>query len=442
MRLAEFLRSALLSMPLAILLLACQAASPSPSPTAIGAAGTSNVPTAIDSGPSVQPEATEAATQIVTLWTAWGPAEMALLERIVNNFGESHPDIAFRVVYLPEDELRAAIEVGPDPTQRPTLFFGPSSWGPDLFEAGLLRDVADMLADPVREDVHRLAWNQVDLGDSVIGLPLELKGNVLMRNARLALDPVETVEEFVSAAEALQGQGLEGASLDFDFAYTAPQIEVCPGELSTRAGEPPLDLPVGMCWLTLLERLGATGEPAFGGDEDRELFLAGQSAWIIEASDQLLAMQAALGEQAVSVDVWPVYRQTGEDLRGYVWTENAFFPTGSDQAAFEAAYAFVIHLLSPETQALLSTTRGVRHHPVLEQLPGDEPEAARLRAALIQGVPLPRPGAYGRIRGPLSTAVRLVVSQGGDKRLALELALQELEKIPDPTATSMPTSAP
>ena len=425
---------------LLLLLTACgqpaQTSTPDPTSTATAAA----TATTTQAGPAGSP--TPAIGGTVRLWLDWNPAELEALESVINSYRQIHPGTKFELIYLPSDRLRPAFETAAANGEGPSLLVGPSSWGLVMHEAGLLRDVGPLVLPELADAVHRLAWQQVALGDLVAGLPFELRGTVLYRNTLIAAQPADTVEALLNEAAEARLTGLAGAVLDLGFDRAAPFLHTCKGQLVTDERVDPIERPAGLCWLRLLDRLGSAGRPTLNTDEDRQAFAAGDSVWLIDSTEAMNELMTALGEGAIAIDRWPLYEATGEALSGYVWTENLYFPAAASDGDFEAAWSFAVYLLSPEVQRRLSENPAVRHLPVI---PAVEPaDALLLQAARAfdMGQRLPDPRPLEDIVPHLSTAIRLVVSQGGDPELALELALEEIRKARIPTATPTRTPAP
>lgn len=396
--------------------------------------------TASPAGPRATP--TPAIAGTVRLWLDWGPAELEALEGVITSYRQIHPGTRFELIYLPSDQLRPAFEAAAAEGQGPSLLVGPSSWGLVLHQAGLLRDVSQLVLPELVDAIHHLAWQQVALGDLVVGLPFELRGTVLYRNALLVEQPADTVESLLAEAARARRAGLAGAVLDLGFERAAPLLRTCKGELVTDVRVDPIERPAGLCWLRLLDRLGAAGRPTLNTDDDRLAFASGESVWLIDSTEVMNELVTALGEGAVAIDRWPLYEATGEALSGYVWTENLYFPSAAAEEDLEAAWSFAVYLLSPEIQRSLSEARGIRHLPVLPAVEPSDPLLLEAARAFEMGVRLPDPRSLEAIVPHLSTAIRLVVSQGGDPELALDLALEEIRKARIPTPTLTRTPAP
>lgn len=406
--------------------------SPTPSPTV----QLSPIPSMVPSTP------TPAFSGTVTIWLDWGLAEMRAMERRIEAYRQLHPNARFEVVYIRSEELRGEFEAALEAGSPPSLLIGPSDWGDSLFEAGALRNVAESVLADQREALQPLAWAQVDRGDVVLGLPLELQGTLLYRNRSFIEAQPSTVAEFVEAGQMASRAGAIGEALDLGFSQSAPMLRTCRGEFTLEPGSDPIPRPAGLCWLRLLDRLGQAAPVVFGSQEDLQNFMIGRSAWLLESSEMLPELREAIGSENLAVNSWPLYEPTGENLTGYVWTENLYFPRQVDDEDFEAAFAFAVYLLAPDSQRSLAGGQDVQHIPVLREVELDDPQLAAARSAFESGVARPDMRRYERIANELNTAVRLVVAQGGEPELALELALQEIRQATAPTATPTPTTPP
>jgi maltose-binding protein MalE len=298
-----------------------------------------------------------------------------------------------------------------------------------------------LLLPAQQSSIQPVVWGQVADSTRVIGLPLTLEGYVLYRNKSLAADPAASVADLVQTAQALRTEKGFGASLDFGFITSAPQLQTCGAELNTQAVLP-FDEAQGECWLGLMQRLGQAGKPVFNSDQDRAQFLAGKSAWLIDSTLQLDQLAQALGVGDLAIDPWPVDGSSGRRLNGYVWSENAYLTASSSNADTEASWAFLAYLLAPETQAAMDDVEGARRVPSVVGVGLADPLLSQARAVLETSLPRPFPGDLNRLSGPLNTALRLVVGQAGDIRLATMLTLQEIEKASLATATPTTTSTP
>lgn len=431
-----------LAIPLLIFLASCGAPAESPQPSETPIPSTSPALASTATAPVTSTAQAESRSGSVRLYFDWSPPEIQALEDLLADFQRDHPGIEIQLTYIPEVELQSRGTTALEEADGPTLLMGPSIWGPELASQGLIRDIGEALSPEMISRIHPMAWSQVESGERVMGLPIEMKGIVLYRNDAIIGDRPGSVDELVLAAQAARSSEVVGASLDFDLLNVLPFLQTCGGELNLDPDQPPFTLEAGLCWLRLLNRLGRSGPPVFGGPEDLIAFREGRSALLIESSDLLHQLRAELGEDNVQIDSWPRYSGSEADLRGYVWTETIYFSAAMSQADFEASWALATFLLAPESQQALASARDVAHQSVLIDLPVDDPASARLRRIFETGVPLPPSGVLERIEPPLRTTVRLVVGAGGDPQLALELALTEIANSSPVQVTPTPTPSP
>jgi len=377
----------------------------------------------------------------VTLWVDWDPERMQTLIEAINGFKTRHPQVEFDISYYPTDQLKPAFEAAAAAHQGPSVIFGPSTWGRAFADQGWTRDLTPLLLPAQQSSIQPVVWGQVADSTRVLGLPLTLEGYVLYRNKSLAPDPAASVADLVETALALRTEKGFGASLDFGFIYSAPQLQTCGADLNTQTVLP-FNESQGECWLGLMQRLGQAGKPVFNSDQDRAQFLAGKSAWLIDSTLQLDQLAQTLGVGDLAIDPWPVDGSSGRRLNGYVWSENAYLTASNSNADMEASWAFLAYLLAPETQAAMDDVEGARRVPSVVGVGLADPLLSEARAVLETSLPRPFPGDLNRLSGPLNTALRLVVGQAGDIRLATMLTLQEIEKASLATATPTTTSTP
>jgi maltose-binding protein MalE len=295
-----------------------------------------------------------------------------------------------------------------------------SKWGVDLFDRGLIQDVGPRVSPDLRQQLVPLAWTQVEEGDRVLGIPLELQGTVLLRNPRLAPDRSVSVEQMVGESAARRAEGRPGLVLDLGMAASFPFMAACGGTLMRIDQEFALDRDVGICWLELLQQMAGAARVETNNDVDLNLFRQGQSPWLVESTDILAGLQSELGEELVVLDPWPALESTGGELSGYTWTQNAYLRSGLPQDDADVTWAFVQFLLSPEWQVKRSEVAGRIHVPVLED-PGVLTERVRaVRQQLLANTPYPLGRNLEPLVAALERAARLVAEQAGDPDKAWE----------------------
>ena len=413
-----------------LLMTACDAADESQAGELPSAHTTPTGPVPASSVPSTVAAPLAPLHGTIRVWVDWAPEEMSNLLALVESFQQSHPGVAFAVSYYSPGTLLTSVESAAGGQDSPTLFFGPSSWGPGLWREGLVQDVAERVLPEHRQLISLAAWSQVEVGPSIIGMPIELQGQVLFRNRALLSQEAGTVGSLVQLARQRSDEGLIGARLDLGFDSSSGFLAACGDLRLTQDGQVRLDDATGVCWLTLMQALSATGVASYGDDSDRYAFLRRLSPWLLDRSDLLAELGQSLGEENLAVDAWPTFEATGRRLASHVWTQNAYFSSRAAPQDTEAAWAFLAFLLTPEAQMKLSLAGSKRHLPVVSGLPLGDSRLAELALALQDGIGLPQVDQMAVLAAILDRAGRSVAEQGVDPTVAWGRAMENLRTSP------------
>ena len=384
------------------------------------------VPTArpVTPVPSEEPTAVSGLQGTVSVWVAWEADRVADLSALLQDFQAQHPSVKIRLTYVTPDELlqayRAAVAAG----QAPSVLIGPSAWGAALQRDGLILDVGPRLLPTTREEIVERLWSQVTVGGSIIGLPVRARGIVLLRNRDLAPQPAADLASLLQQAEQTSVRFAAEPVFDLGFDFASAQLTPCGGTVLRTGGGLGFNQEVGLCWLTLLARFRQAGPLTFNTDSDRSTFLAGHSPWLIDTTDALPEIVSALGAESLSVDAWPVIEPGGEPLSGTVWSDNAYFTSGSSAADLEASWSFVNLLVSVEGQQRLAQAEGSWFLPVSRSVQPLDPLAATASSLLAGSTAMPLAANLDVYRIPLERAVSSVAAQAGDPAAALRRATE------------------
>lgn len=381
--------------------------------------------------PTLDLEPTSAMIGNVSIWMTWKPEGIRGFNRLIAEFQERHPGATFALSYVPEGEIRDRLTEAHSVGELPSLILAPSLWASELYEAGMTQDLSGRRTEELRVLVHPLAWSQAISQGSVLGIPLQMHGNVLYRNRQLAPVPAATVAGLVEGAQAFRGTANVGLAQDLGFQISAPFALACGGRLMQSNSEPDLESPTAACWLQLLENLGPAGPIEFGSDVDRERFRAGEAAWLVESTEHFEDLSESLAQGALTVDPWPVYQETGEQLAGHVWTENVYFAADLAPEDLELAWDFVTFLLSADSQISLADPNGAGNIPVHIAAPTVPGHVGQMHAALLSGMELPTEAVREEYVKILEFAARAVAVQGMAIDLALQRAQEQLAEVPD-----------
>jgi ABC-type glycerol-3-phosphate transport system substrate-binding protein len=385
--------------------------------------------------PTQQVEALEPAGDAlrgkVVLWMDWPPAETSWLAGLLAQFRERHPGVELSLRYVPTDSYHDVVRSQALEPEGPTILFAPSSWATELYDAGLTQEVTERVSPELRGSLLPITWSQVEDGERVLGLPIEMQGMLLYRNPALLPEGAPSVEEMRVLAEELpRGTGLV---LDLGMQTSMPFMSACGGTLMLVDSKLQVDEAVGVCWLRLLQRMAGIGRISSDPQADLEAFEAGDAGWVVESTEHLPRIEKALGHPA-ALDDWPLYGETGKPLSGYTWTLNAYLRSGLSVEDAEASWAFLQLMLSPQAQLDRSRLAGVIHLPVLAEAEGLSGTASRARALLAANTPLPLARGLAEFVEPLERAARLVAPQSGVPLTAWRRAMETLRVQPSPSA--------
>lgn len=410
---------------LALTTAACQSVEPAESPTVT--IEPTHTPVATHA-PSPTPDEGSPLQGTVRLWMSWNPQELSSLERVVRSFQEEYPGISFDIAYVPQGELLASFQEIANESAAPSLILGPPGWGPILWERGLLLELSERIDDELQEAIAPAAWSQVAYRGGVIGLPVERLGVLLYRNRQLADEAAATTQSWIERAQELRDKGSVGIALDYGFWFGASHIAACEGGLFDDSGAPSFQDEAGICWLNLLRDLRQVGRVTFNSDEDLDLFVNGEAAWLMDGTWNLERLRQELGDDRLVIDPWPVFSSTEAPLRGFVWTENVYLHPSGDVMNLESSWAFARFLMSPETQLLLADPQGAQHIPTLAEVELMEPYQVQAARALSEGVGLPLVPNLDLYEQPLEGAMRSVAIQGASPERALTVAVAKIEQ--------------
>jgi ABC-type glycerol-3-phosphate transport system substrate-binding protein len=380
------------------------------------------------STPTQIAEPTPASTGEIIIWLDWAPEEMEALQEIILSFSSDYPTVDFSLSYYPTDELLSAFEEASRAGTPPTIIFGPSLWGPRLYEGEMILDPSSMVNAEFERRIHPTAWTQVVYDSHMLGLPLEFQGMVLFRNRSRAAEAPRTVERWIEVGLNQQDGDQTATVLDFGFGFSAPQLSICNGSFIGPQGEIALELPQGICWLEVMSDLRAVGPAVMNSDEDLSRFLAGESAWLVEESSRIGELAHALGITNLKVDPWPLYEPADRPLQSLVWTENIYLSRGIQPQDLEVTWAFVEHIFSSEAQARLSDFQGAAHIPVDTTVEIIDSNMLEIASMLRSGVPLSLwIDSEDHIK-PVEDAVADVVFQGVEPDVAAQNLIDQMEQ--------------
>jgi maltose-binding protein MalE len=346
----------------------------------------------------------------ITIWHSLKDTETAGLTTIIAAYQEQYPDISVDTLFVPFDDLRNKFETAAATGEGPDLLIGGDDWGPPMFNALLVADVAEVAAD----DINPAAMSVGQYQGAQVGLPYVLKGVVLYRNSAVIPEAALDFDALVAKAEAATAGDTFGALLEIGAFFSYGHLYALDGALMTAAGDPAFNTAEGVAWLEMLQKFQELGADSWYNDNDINLFKGGQVGWVIDGTWNLGDFSTALGEDLV-IDAWPA------GMSGFVQTGMIYLNANSTGAKAEAAKSFLAFLMTADAQAEFYAADGA-FIPSNVKVAVDDPLRLQALEAFNGGVGwivIPEMGAYW---GPMETAILSVLNEGADPATVLQTA--------------------
>jgi maltose-binding protein MalE len=303
------------------------------------------------------PTATQDLVQgTVRIWHSWDEKRMPALLKTIAQYQSIYPAVQFDVLYVPPLDLKASYEAASLEGRAPSILLAPAEWGPELFDQGMVADVAPFSAESV-DQLNPAALGAARYRDALVGLPIDIEGVVLYRNQSIIPLPPETFEELISFAQSANAGKTIGAYLERSFVYSGAHLLGVGGSLMDASGYPAFNDQFGITWLTLLQNFEAAGPVEFFGDNDLEMFKEDRVGWIIESTQVRNDLQAALGSAKLAIDPWPVLDNGA--LSGFVQAENIYLHPQAVDEPGQISWKFIEQMLTAEAQAALAETGSI-----------------------------------------------------------------------------------
>lgn len=408
---------------------ACSRLNPAPSPSALPSTATPHSATAAATGLTLSP--TPALTRgTIRIWHSWDEAQIPALLQIIDDFHAQYPDVQFDVLYVPIEDLRSRYETAVREGGGPSILLGPASWGPPLYDAGLLSDLSADMDARLLDSLNPAALGAGRYKGALIGLPYALQGVVLYRNALIVPEAPETFDSLVSDAHfATRGETV-GAVLERGFLYSGGDLISLGGQVMDENGNPAFNNERGLAWIQLLQTFEQVGPTELNSDQDLELFKLGKVGFIIDGTWNMNDLSQALGPGNLAVDPWPTYDQNGAHyhLSGFVQSDQLYLSPLAQGDSREASLKFIAYFLSPDVQASLAEAGRI---PAALGFPVKDSLIEQAMQALAGGVtypPLPEMETY---TAPMNAALKTVFDGQTSPSKALQSAQDNIQEALD-----------
>lgn len=336
----------------------------------------------------------------LTIWHSLRDEEIQTLVQVIADFQNIYPDTKFDVLYLPESVILERYMQAVQEGTGPVMLLGPASWSPALVEAGLVKNLSDLVNSTLAERLNPAGRMVGRVGDFQAGLPYTLDGVVLFRNSKMISSASDNWEDFIMNAQAATEEDRVGAFLDRGFYYSGGHLLGIGGALMNTDGTPAFNSDKGLEWIDLLLAFDQAGPTDFLTNQDFERFVQGLAGYLIETTSNREALADQIGSQSLVIDRWPVVDEGR--LSGFLTADLFYINVNTHPDSVLLAEIFGNYLLSPDAQARLSMVGMI---PSVVDAPVEDPLIIEAVQALLDNVPYPTTPSMDLYRTALDQAL-------------------------------------
>ncbi len=357
----------------------------------------------------------------ITLWHSMKDSEIAAMTgTIIPTFQETYPNVQVELLFTPDSDLRGKFETAVSTGEGHDILVGHDDWGPAFYDALLVGDVSDVLAD-YGDNINAAAIAEGAYKGVQVGVPYSLKGVVMYRNTDIMPEAASDFNDLLAKAEANSSGDVYGFVGETGPFFAMGHLHKT-GDLMTEEGDPIFNSDAGVAWMEMLKAFDTVGPTSHDDDNDVNLFKQGKAGVIIDGAWNIGAF-TDLGD-AVVIDPWPA------GMSGFVQSSYIFLNANvtGDQAT--AAKAFMGFLLTTDAQAAFYESDPA-FIPANSQVEVTDPLRQQAMAAFDGGVgfvTIPEMGAYW---GPVGNAILAVRVDNADIQTTLDSAQEAVAQAVD-----------
>lgn len=352
----------------------------------------------------------------VSLWHSLKENEIESLNGVAAAFQESNPDVEFDFLFTPHEDIRGKFETAAATGGGPSILYGSADWGPSMYDALLLTDVSEFASDEFLATINSAALGSVQYSDAIVGLPINVKGVLMFRNASIVPEAPSTFDELVEMAQAATSGDVLGADLEYGLFFSTGHLHALGGALLDAEGDPTFNDDKGVAWAEMIKRFEEAGPVENNNDNDVNLFLESKAGIIIDGLWNAARLAEAIGAENLVIDPWPA------DMSGYVQTDNIYLNANLTGDDLECGWAFMEFMLSPEAQVFFSDPTMAGNIPSILGVEVTDPIQKQALAAFAGGTAFPVIPEMGAYWDPVNNALLSVIEQGTDPAEALQAA--------------------
>ena len=357
----------------------------------------------------------------ISLWHSFNEYEIESLLSVSSTYKELHPDVEFDFMYSPNFDIRNKYENAVETGGGPSILVGAGDWGPPFYDGSLIQDLSSLAAAERLNEVNPAALSTVQYGDALIGLPLNVKGVLMYRNANIMSVAPETYSDLINSAQSTTTGDVVGAYLDYGLFFSGGHLEAIGGSLMDAEGDPAFNDEKGIEWVEMLKRYGEAGPIELNNDNDLNLFREGRVGVIIEDLSVAQDLEDAIGEDNLVIDEWPM------GMSGYLKADVIYLNSNLSGHDLECGWSFMKYLLSVDAQEVFSDPSMAGFIPSVLGINLSDIQQKQAANAFTQAAPLPVIPEMSVYWEPLNIALQSVVEFDIDPSEALTAAEQAIK---------------
>jgi arabinogalactan oligomer/maltooligosaccharide transport system substrate-binding protein len=358
----------------------------------------------------------------ISLWHSFNENEIESLLSVSEAYKDIYPDAEFDFLYSPNFDIKNKYESAAGSGGGPSILVGSGDWGPSFYDSSLIQDISRLSNPELLTEVNSAALSTVNYQETLIGLPLNVKGVLMFRNANIVAEAPGSFSDLINLAQSATTGDLIGAYLDYGLYYSAGLLEAIGGSLMDAEGNPTFNDEKGIEWVEMLVRYEEAGPIEHNDDNDLTLFKEGRVGIIIDDLVNAPDLADAIGNDNLIIDGWPA------DMSGYVKSDVIYLNSNLTGHDLDCGWSFMEYMLSEEAQEMFSdptmagfipSILGINLSSTLQQQAAD---------AFTRGASLPVLPEMSFYWEPLNFALISVVEFESSPAAALSAAEQAIDE--------------
>jgi len=356
----------------------------------------------------------------ISLWHSFDQDEIESLLSVAEAYQENQPDVEFDFLYSPNFDLRdkyaeAAVSGG-----GPSILVGSGEWGPVFYNDLLVQDLSGFVDAQDLSAINSAALTSVQYQGGLIGLPLNIKGVLMFRNAEIMPEPPKSFSDLLNQAQVATSGDMIGAYLDYGLYYSAGLLEAAGGSLMDADGNPLFNDNAGIEWVEMLKRYTEAGPIEQNNDNDLNLFKEGRVGVIIGDLSNTSDLADAIGFENLMIDEWPA------EMSGFIESDTIYLNANLTGHDLDCGWSFMQYLISTEAQEMFADPSMAGFIPSVEAIELTDAKQQQAANAFSKGIPLPIIPEMSAYWEPLNYALLSAVELDVDPAEALSAADQAI----------------